>query len=789
MSNLIPISFDSLLGYSSTANVESQLGGVSNDPTINSRITAIGKRLSAKTENKSLPYQFKALNTNQINAFALPGGPTYVTVGLLNGLSPTDDELAAIMGHELGHVNARHGVKGMELSLGANFITDLIKSQLKKSEGLGLDSNDINRIDKYNKTIANFVSLGYGRDNEYEADAKGLNYMTAAGYNPYAMVSLMGKLQALEGRKTTNLEEFFSTHPATTKRISEVDDIIKTNYPAAKPLVALPQSPMTPAPSSPAPVTTTASPLKPLLWPAIGLGAVALAYGAYRIFRKPPITPITQIKGNPVPFLIREPWQMTKSEFRRIVSPKTTELTLAQKYFKETGKKIDNIRQVADYYPREWEFIQITNKLKKEIYEKLPDEIRADKKGMFGINQMDESIHENFVGQALLDGKLVSPNVLKDYPDLIRAIQHNPVPLGRLLYRHSPESTPDEIKSDVSLSEAKRMVPPLFTDEIGRLYPPERFSYGEWIWAGVKDGKHQFITLRKPPSLANPAHKPLHPDAENLLIQAKRDMPEDFTPATVNKVLKYADIISRHDWSNTIMPWHLEEAVQFARGMNPNIIWPNSLFRKGHSSREVWHLLPRYYRVRELNLPIKLDPNLPLMLGKITEFYDILSDEALWYLKESFFSDLFRGKYVDELTSKDLAVILEILRRAKNNMYHRGGKMIEAVDLLNVMERLKPVRPNPAPEFKSTEEAVAYGKRIFGRKDKIEELGRALERKIMELEPYKRSQHPDYQEMSDIACQKSFISEALQAAGMVKANPSTDKLLALATIIPGIPPL
>ena len=141
MSNLIPISFDSLLGYSITANVESQLGGVSNDPTINSRITAIGKRLSAKTENKSLPYQFKALNTNQINAFALPGGPTYVTVGLLNGLSPTDDELAAIMGHELGHVNARHGVKGMELSLGANFITDLIKSQLKKAWDLTLTTS------------------------------------------------------------------------------------------------------------------------------------------------------------------------------------------------------------------------------------------------------------------------------------------------------------------------------------------------------------------------------------------------------------------------------------------------------------------------------------------------------------------------------------------------------------------------------------------------------------------------------------------------------------------------
>ncbi len=261
--SIIPISFDSYLGYSATAGVESQYGGVSTDPVLDSRIQGIGKRLTPNTENRNLPYRFRVLDTDSINAFALPGGPVYVNKGLLKIVN--DDELASVMGHEMGHVNARHGVKGIEQSLGANIIINAITAQLKKSKGLNLSPDEINNIDKINKTLGGFVLLGYSRSDEFQADAKGLKYMANAGYNPNGAVSLMKKFQEMEGRDPTKLEVFFSTHPSSKARVDAMQKIINNNYPGAKPLV-------------PAPITTNLIPkVVSDLWqyPAVKYGTIA----------------------------------------------------------------------------------------------------------------------------------------------------------------------------------------------------------------------------------------------------------------------------------------------------------------------------------------------------------------------------------------------------------------------------------------------------------------------------------------------------------------------------------
>lgn len=238
MANIIPIDFDSYLGLSYAPDIETSSGGIVTDPALINRVVSAGNRMVSRTENPKLPYTFKVLNTDQINAFALPGGPVYVNKGLLDIVD--DNELAAVMGHEIGHINARHSVNSMEVGLGLGAVSNLVQSYLKKDKKLGLSESDLNNINKFNLAMNNFISLGYSRENEYEADAKGLSYLNDAGYNPYGMVSLMQKFQALQGRNPSKYEVFFSTHPATSDRIDKIEGIIKKNYPNAKAIVVMP---------------------------------------------------------------------------------------------------------------------------------------------------------------------------------------------------------------------------------------------------------------------------------------------------------------------------------------------------------------------------------------------------------------------------------------------------------------------------------------------------------------------------------------------------------------------
>lgn len=281
--NIIPIDFDSYLGYSYAPSMEADMGGVSNDSAMISRVQSIGKKLAPTTDNPKI-YTFKVLNTDTINAFALPGGPVYVNKGLLNLIN--DNELAAVMGHELGHINARHSIESMERNFGLGIVSNLVTSYLHKSKKLDLSDKDLENINKFNSAMSNFIQLGYSRDNEYESDAKGLNYAVAAGYNPYGMLTLMKKFQSMQTREPSKFEIFFSTHPATGDRIDKIEDIIKKNYPNAV-LVA-------PAPV-PAPIfngekrLTTDSQkktVKYVLFGVLGVGALTSAYYLYKWWEK-----------------------------------------------------------------------------------------------------------------------------------------------------------------------------------------------------------------------------------------------------------------------------------------------------------------------------------------------------------------------------------------------------------------------------------------------------------------------------------------------------------------------
>jgi len=186
--------------------------GLYEDKELDEYITQMGKKMGLLTHRPNLDYSFKVLDTPVINAFAVPGGFVYFTRGILTYLND-EAELAGVMGHELGHVNARHSAKQYS------------KSQLVQL-GLGLGVAFSETFRKY-AGIANFgvsmLFLKYSRDNEREADALGVEYSTKSGYDSEGMAKFFETLERLNPSSGANgLPEFFSTHPNPPDRVNAV---------------------------------------------------------------------------------------------------------------------------------------------------------------------------------------------------------------------------------------------------------------------------------------------------------------------------------------------------------------------------------------------------------------------------------------------------------------------------------------------------------------------------------------------------------------------------------------
>ncbi|MCD8497782.1 MAG: M48 family metalloprotease [Alphaproteobacteria bacterium] len=180
-------------------------------------VSEVGARVTANTERPDVTYKFTVLDSDIVNAFALPGGYIYVSRGLL-ALANSEAELAAVLAHEAGHITGKHSAerysRGVVTSLGASILSAAI-DKTGVSQALGIGS------DLYMKS--------YSRDQENEADTLGIRYLTRAGYDPSAMTSFLANLQnssALEDRIAGNgpsspIEGYFSTHPATQDRVNK----------------------------------------------------------------------------------------------------------------------------------------------------------------------------------------------------------------------------------------------------------------------------------------------------------------------------------------------------------------------------------------------------------------------------------------------------------------------------------------------------------------------------------------------------------------------------------------
>jgi predicted Zn-dependent protease len=177
------------------------------------------------------------VDSSVVNAFALPGGYIYITRGLLV-LLDNEAELAAVLGHEIGHVNARHGARRMQTILGFNLLMEIVDQVASGREGY---QKQRGLIKAASSVAFATVSLGYSRKDEFQADELGTEYAYKSGRDPEGMVQLLEVLKGMHDHEPSAVEEFFSSHPKSSDRIKAVDKQI-TQIPAEQKSGVLRQS-------------------------------------------------------------------------------------------------------------------------------------------------------------------------------------------------------------------------------------------------------------------------------------------------------------------------------------------------------------------------------------------------------------------------------------------------------------------------------------------------------------------------------------------------------------------
>ena len=190
------------------------------DPVVNEYVNRIGQNLVRNSDAK-VPFTIKVVDSDEVNAFALPGGFFYVNSGLILA-ADEEAELAGVMAHEIAHVAARHATRGATRSQLANIMTIPL---IFVGGGIGYAARQVAGIG------LPLTFLSFSRGFEAEADYLGLQYMYKAGYDPNAFVAFFEKLEAQEKKKPGTLAKAFSTHPQTPDRIQKSQEEIATILP------------------------------------------------------------------------------------------------------------------------------------------------------------------------------------------------------------------------------------------------------------------------------------------------------------------------------------------------------------------------------------------------------------------------------------------------------------------------------------------------------------------------------------------------------------------------------
>jgi predicted Zn-dependent protease len=203
--------------------------GAVQDAQLNQYVAAVGQSLWTKSHRPRMPYSARVLNANYINAYTFPGGTMATTRGIMLELQ-SEDELAGLLGHEIGHVNARHAAERAGRQQAASVAIGAAQVGLSVFGLGGLAS----AAGQAGEVGASALLASYSRDDEREADALGMEYMTRAAYNADGMVGLMDVLRRESGAKPSMIETMFSSHPMSDERYATAKREAGSKYAASR---------------------------------------------------------------------------------------------------------------------------------------------------------------------------------------------------------------------------------------------------------------------------------------------------------------------------------------------------------------------------------------------------------------------------------------------------------------------------------------------------------------------------------------------------------------------------
>lgn len=183
---------------------------LSSNPKLNKKIYEIGKKIAEVCDRQAITYHFDIIEEDEKNAFSLPGGYIYIYKGLLD-LLETDDEIAFVLAHEIGHVVGRHSIKRLQANWGANLL--LIGSTQVET------SND--SVGTVSLMLAQIIS-GYAKEDEFLADKLATEYLKKANFDPAAGIEVLKKLEKAREEESPHRISYFRSHPFAAQRIRRI---------------------------------------------------------------------------------------------------------------------------------------------------------------------------------------------------------------------------------------------------------------------------------------------------------------------------------------------------------------------------------------------------------------------------------------------------------------------------------------------------------------------------------------------------------------------------------------
>ncbi len=196
--------------------IQQSYGPIADDP-LQREVERVGQSVAVVSHRPQLEYRFTAVNDPSVNAFALPGGKICITRGLLSRLE-SEDGLAAVLGHEVGHVTARHAV--------AAYNRQMLMTGVILAGGIYMEAKDVRNRELIGLGAllgAELVMAKYSRDQERESDLLGMDYAVKAGYSPRGMIETQGILLALQKSQPNVVEKLFASHPMSAERLQTAE--------------------------------------------------------------------------------------------------------------------------------------------------------------------------------------------------------------------------------------------------------------------------------------------------------------------------------------------------------------------------------------------------------------------------------------------------------------------------------------------------------------------------------------------------------------------------------------